>query len=156
MSEGLCGKCAHCDNKGSHWHHIIPKSRGGSDAKENLVFLCLSCHSLAHDVSFKGGNGIVSDAIQKAKVSWGTSADWWADNTDTITSFFMVLLDDERTIHDFLLSGIELGIVSNDDIRKLFTGVPLSRSRKKLKKEHGELIHLLWKDFTEGGECEQA
>ena len=29
-------------------HHIIPKSKGGSDHHENLTILCPNCHRLAH------------------------------------------------------------------------------------------------------------
>ena len=42
------GKCACCGNHIEHYHHIVPKSRGGSDRPENIVGLCLKCHELAH------------------------------------------------------------------------------------------------------------
>jgi len=32
----------------AHVHHIVPKSEGGSDAEENLVTLCPSCHADRH------------------------------------------------------------------------------------------------------------
>ena len=32
-----------------HAHHVVPKSRGGSNRLENLQTLCESCHNRAHD-----------------------------------------------------------------------------------------------------------
>jgi len=42
--------CAECQKAGrltpaTETHHIIPVSAGGSDAEENLMALCKSCHS---------------------------------------------------------------------------------------------------------------
>lgn len=45
--------CQHCKGKtkdsGLHVHHIIFKSNGGSDEKENLITLCKTCHNLLHE-----------------------------------------------------------------------------------------------------------
>lgn len=32
----------------THLHHIIPKSKGGTDYKSNLIALCPNCHYLVH------------------------------------------------------------------------------------------------------------
>ena len=47
-------KCKICEKKTEFLesHHIIPKSRGGTDDKSNLIELCSKCHGLAHNVSF--------------------------------------------------------------------------------------------------------
>jgi len=42
--------CVHCQQAGrlspaTEVHHIIPVSQGGTDAEENLMALCKSCHS---------------------------------------------------------------------------------------------------------------
>ena len=34
-------------------HHIIFKSQGGDDTAENLITLCLGCHSAAHGITLK-------------------------------------------------------------------------------------------------------
>lgn len=39
----ICKTEAYCD-----WHHIQSKSRGGTNAKYNLVELCPNCHRLVH------------------------------------------------------------------------------------------------------------
>lgn len=45
--------CEICGNKGHHKHHIISKSKGGKNTKDNLTFLCASCHMEVHK---KDGN----------------------------------------------------------------------------------------------------
>lgn len=42
------GKCKCCGGKIEHYHHIIPKSKGGSDLPENMIGICLSCHEKIH------------------------------------------------------------------------------------------------------------
>lgn len=42
------GKCACCGNKIRHYHHIVPRSAGGSNRPENIVGLCESCHEKVH------------------------------------------------------------------------------------------------------------
>ena len=42
------GRCAFCGGKIEHYHHIRPRSEGGSDLPENLVGVCLSCHRKIH------------------------------------------------------------------------------------------------------------
>ena len=42
------GRCACCNHVIEHYHHIVPRSKGGSDTPENLAGLCLSCHEKVH------------------------------------------------------------------------------------------------------------
>lgn len=42
------GKCLICKNHIEHFHHIIPRSQGGSDRPENIVGLCTNCHRQVH------------------------------------------------------------------------------------------------------------
>ncbi len=41
-------KCACCGNNIEHFHHIRPRSRGGSNTPENLIGLCNTCHLKVH------------------------------------------------------------------------------------------------------------
>lgn len=43
-------KCQCCGKRGCRLevHHLLPRSRGGSDKLENLITLCTDCHHLAH------------------------------------------------------------------------------------------------------------
>lgn len=46
-----CSKChkSMFNNKQQlHAHHIIPLSKGGSNAQSNLIALCADCHSQEH------------------------------------------------------------------------------------------------------------
>lgn len=40
--------CLLCKHKIEHYHHIIPKSKGGSDTHKNIAGLCNKCHDKAH------------------------------------------------------------------------------------------------------------
>lgn len=39
----LCGS-----TNGLHLHHVLLRSRGGDDVRENIVMLCHYCHALYH------------------------------------------------------------------------------------------------------------
>lgn len=42
-------RCALCDaTTGLQIHHIIPRSKGGTDLRGNLITLCWKCHAVAH------------------------------------------------------------------------------------------------------------
>lgn len=48
------GKCLMCKNEIRDFHHIVPRSKGGSDNIQNQVGLCPKCHQKAHtDENFK-------------------------------------------------------------------------------------------------------
>jgi len=40
--------CSICSNKAHHSHHIVSKSKGGTNDKFNLTNLCASCHEETH------------------------------------------------------------------------------------------------------------
>jgi hypothetical protein len=43
------GKCLLCESTGiEHIHHIVPRSKGGSDTLANKAGLCIKCHELVH------------------------------------------------------------------------------------------------------------
>src|SRR5208337_4216178 len=47
-------KCADCgiERPYLHTHHIVPRSKGGTDDPSNLVKLCANCHENRHGGSF--------------------------------------------------------------------------------------------------------
>jgi len=42
------GKCLLCGNDIDHYHHVAPKSKGGSNTINNIVGLCKYCHHKVH------------------------------------------------------------------------------------------------------------
>lgn len=48
VSESQNGKCLLCRGEIAHYHHIVPRSSGGSNSAENIAGLCFNCHSLVH------------------------------------------------------------------------------------------------------------
>lgn len=55
------GRCACCGRPIEHYHHIVPRSEGGSDVPENIVGLCKDCHERLHK-----GNESVKAKLDKA------------------------------------------------------------------------------------------
>lgn len=47
MRHNQCAACGSTDNL--QYHHLIPRSLGGSDDETNLITLCGGCHAKAHD-----------------------------------------------------------------------------------------------------------
>lgn len=48
------GKCLMCKNNIENFHHMVPRSKGGSDTIQNQVGLCPKCHAKVHtDMEFK-------------------------------------------------------------------------------------------------------
>jgi len=47
-----CSSCG-CDYPLLEKHHIISRKDGGSDAPENIAYLCPNCHRLAHATSYR-------------------------------------------------------------------------------------------------------
>ena len=48
VKEQQRGTCIFCKHEIEHYHHIIPRSRGGSDTLPNMVGLCNACHDKVH------------------------------------------------------------------------------------------------------------
>lgn len=48
VSDMQHGKCLLCGKPINQYHHIIPKSKGGSDTLKNLAGLCKNCHVAVH------------------------------------------------------------------------------------------------------------
>lgn len=42
------GACPICGTSIEHYHHIIPRSQGGSDLPENILGVCMKCHERIH------------------------------------------------------------------------------------------------------------
>jgi hypothetical protein len=64
------------DTRLLHEHHKHPKGYGGGDERDNLVWLCGSCHDLVHRLAhyFKSGKtGLVSDLAQEYQAAQNLS-----------------------------------------------------------------------------------
>lgn len=42
------GRCCLCGEEIDHYHHIVPRSRGGSNRPDNIVGICEKCHREIH------------------------------------------------------------------------------------------------------------
>ncbi len=103
-----CESCKQeCDEL--HKHHIVPKSRGGSEDDSNLIELCLTCHGKAHDVSFKSKDGVVSSGIDKSKKATELSHVW--SDEGGLYRTLDNLFDVDEELYKFLLSGLLLELI---------------------------------------------
>ena len=112
MSFGVCS-CCQVEDVELHKHHIVPKSRGGSDESYNLVSLCLDCHGKAHDISFTSDSGLVKGGVTLAKEA-SKMSDAWVDNSDVLESLLDEIMQMDNALYDFLVSGMELGLISKE------------------------------------------
>lgn len=87
-------RCALCDNtKYIQIHHIIQRSRGGSDEMQNLITLCADCHALAHGTDLRGCPDATKEDVEQAIVEYmadyyaciGTLWNPWAKELERLT-----------------------------------------------------------------------
>lgn len=67
MKADHCAACGSTSNL--QYHHLIPRSRGGSDDETNLITLCGDCHAKAHGVSANWRHSdLTREAMARKKV----------------------------------------------------------------------------------------
>lgn len=60
------GRCLMCGGKIEHYHHVMPRSKGGSDTMANKAGVCAICHGRVHkDADFAKELAIKKDGIAK-------------------------------------------------------------------------------------------
>lgn len=124
MLVGTCRSCSASDVE-LHKHHIVPKTRGGSDEVFNIVLLCLGCHGKVHDVEFKSSSGVVKNGVSKAKLRQ-------LESKEVITDVFLdnllsAALSEDEDLWGFLVSGFNLGVISRVHIFDIFIPDPDKR-----------------------------
>ena len=68
-------KCRHCLDRGNlHPHHVLYKSHGGLDVKNNLITLCAGCHRAHHDGFL--GIEVISSSDGNVKVQFTRLKGW--------------------------------------------------------------------------------
>jgi len=89
-------------------HHIIPKSRGGTDDCDNLKKICLVCHGLAHDVSFKNNRGgLIKEQMDKSVKLNNEARKWLESNEDLVSSKLNKLYYEDEKKYMLILLLIE-------------------------------------------------
>jgi hypothetical protein len=69
MKKSECAACGTSSNL--HYHHLVPKSLGGSDNETNLLTLCGKCHALAHGVRSQWNLGHLTTVALQYKKTQG-------------------------------------------------------------------------------------
>ena len=64
-------RCALCDStKYIQVHHVIPRSRGGTNHPHNLITLCADCHAMAHGINLQGWQDVTQETVEQAAVEY--------------------------------------------------------------------------------------
>ena len=116
-------KCKLCNKKTEHLelHHIIPKSRGGTNDESNLIKLCSECHGLAHNVSFSIDRvGLIKEGINKSKIKHEIDKKWLDYNENIVNKKLMDLYNKDEDMHMLMLLLIKQERFTASHIRKWF------------------------------------
>ena len=66
MKRNSCAACNATENL--HYHHLVPRSKGGSNKEQNLITLCIRCHGLWHNATWDHDHkALVRDGLEKAR-----------------------------------------------------------------------------------------
>lgn len=115
-------KCKLCNKESNSLevHHIVPRARGGTNDKNNLIKICIECHGKAHNVNFSKRDGLVSLGIEKHKIKLKEDYKWVIDNSDKIQKKFQSYLTDEDwQIADFISYLLAADFLTNTNIKEL-------------------------------------
>jgi len=73
----ICKK--HIANEKNEVHHIIPRSKGGSDRPDNLILLCQNCHTKVHTGKVSCTSNLIHSKFRDAGVL-NSCMKWMFDN----------------------------------------------------------------------------
>ena len=112
--------CVACNSsKELHHHHLLPRSKGGTDAETNLITLCVSCHGIMHDTSWSNNHAqLVSEGIAKAKAS-GVRL---GPKPKDIPNIKNILCTDKPTIMDVIVCLFHVEKINTSSIMKMTWG----------------------------------
>lgn len=118
----MIGNCKHCGiEKELEAHHIVPKSLGGTDDKQNIVMLCGSCHGKAHNANFKDNRkGLIAKGIERRKQKDSIALGWWNKYDKEVDNVLWELMEEDENVYEFLISGMHLGFIAPSHIYDLF------------------------------------
>lgn len=104
-------------------HHIVPRSRGGSDDKSNLINLCTGCHGKAHDVSFSNKRGgLIKEGVLRCKDRDIEGKKWLENNQKLYEEKMIDLYEKDETEYGLIIGLIINGKFGSYDIMKYIKG----------------------------------
>lgn len=123
--------CFECGSVFDHWHHVVPKSLGGT----KTIPLCESCHSKVHNVQFLNHKDLTRKGIERARqngVRFGN------DITYTI---------DHPAVR-FIMNHVDAGNSFHSAARELSkNGIPTANSNSKWFASTVSAIYSRYADF---------
>ena len=116
-------KCKLCNKESDNLelHHIIPKSRGGTNNKNNLIKICSKCHGLVHNVDFVNERGgLIKESIIKSEKELKQSNIWLEKNEHIYFKLMEDLLQKDETKHSLILNLLELNKINSLHIKNWY------------------------------------
>lgn len=143
--------CKSCGNFSDeiHKHHIVPRSRGGSNSPDNLVSLCVDCHGKAHDVSFNTDKGVVKQGISALREKYKTANSFFKGE-GVMEGLLNCLQEADEALYEFIVSGMRLGVIDNAFVYGLIHPDTLSRRGLQMNftQCYQNRVHYIYQDFV--------
>ena len=116
-------KCQSCKKETDYLeaHHIVPKSRGGSNEKSNLINLCVNCHSKAHNVDFNNKRGgLQKEGVLRSLEQFKQGKEWLLDirNEKLFDKKLMELYEKDDVKYHLIMGLIHHGKMTSYHIMK--------------------------------------
>ena len=116
-------KCQSCKKETDYLeaHHIVPKSRGGSNEKSNLINLCVDCHSKAHNVDFNNKRGgLQKEGVLRSLEQFKQGKEWLLDirNEKLFDKKLMELYEKDDLKYHLIIGLIHHGKMTSYHIMK--------------------------------------
>jgi hypothetical protein len=111
-----------------HVHHIVPRSVGGKDTRENLIDLCPGCHDALHNIAYK----LLSTKFSQAQVMDLLNV-IYKENTKAISMCLKLAIN----VRDSLIRSREEGL-SEDHVVTVSTSI---------LKKHKDVLAVKCKDM---------
>lgn len=130
----LCESCGERNDQ-THLHHILPKSKGGTDKSNNLIEVCPPCHQKIHNVDFNGDKGLIKIGIENLKQEFKEAAKFIDKNFDSIVNFCDDFYDEYDT--EILHEMFRYEVLSSTDFVRILKG-------EKTKKAYGLVTGMIF------------
>ena len=99
--------------KGYNQHHIIPKSMGGTNDGNNIVYFTYAEHLMAHILLFRENPN---------NYGLAKTATFMADKCDVIRDYLVTIVDNEDEFNDYIVDLVKAREVANEEHSKHISG----------------------------------
>jgi len=111
-------ECKFCeDTENLHTHHIVPRSAGGSDKKENLMTVCASCHSKIENSQGAALKRIKKDVREEETKDLENKVERLEEELEDKYSFEEIVKASEKRIFNTTLYVLQTPVIGSDRMK---------------------------------------